>query len=261
MQMERESYRFIKRGSIDGWRSGTTVSVSETSRLPLLEARGVTRVFGKGDGQVYALRGATMSVEAGKLIALKGRSGSGKTTLLNIMAALDSPTEGDVYYSGREGKRMSEQQKNDMRKREIGLIFQSFALVPYMTAYENVEFGLRIAEVPAPQRRKLAEEALAFVGLAARMHHMPQEMSGGEQQRTAIARAIAHKPKLILADEPTAELDSRMGKQVMNVFRELVASEGVSIVMTSHDPHIMELVDDVYALEDGRIGSESIKRT
>ncbi|MFC4099449.1 ABC transporter ATP-binding protein [Paenibacillus xanthanilyticus] len=229
------------------------------SGAPLLEARGVTRVFGKGNGAVTALRGATLSVGQGRLIALKGRSGSGKTTLLNIMAALDAPTEGVIYYGDRDGSKMTDRQKNEMRRREIGLIFQSFALVPYMTAFENVDFGLRIAGIPAPERKKLAEEALAFVGLAGRMHHMPPELSGGEQQRTAIARAIAHKPRLILADEPTAELDSRMGKQVMHVFRELVRSEGIAIVMTTHDPHIMELVDDVYALEDGRIGSESSK--
>ncbi|MFB9327941.1 ABC transporter ATP-binding protein [Paenibacillus aurantiacus] len=224
---------------------------------PLLEARGVTRVFGKGNAAVVALKGATLSVSQGRLIALKGRSGSGKTTLLNMMAALDSPTEGAIFYSGRDGGKMTDRQKNEMRKREIGLIFQSFALVPYMTAYENVDFGLRIAGIPATERKKLAEQALAFVGLASRMHHMPAELSGGEQQRTAIARAIAHKPRLILADEPTAELDSRMGKQVMQVFRELVRLEGIAIVMTTHDPHIMELVDDVYALEDGRIGSAS----
>lgn len=228
---------------------------------PLLEARGVTRVFGKGIGAVTALKGASLSVGQGRLIALKGRSGSGKTTLLNIMAALDDPTEGAVFYGGRDGGKMSDRQKNEMRRREIGLIFQSFALVPYMTAYENVDFGLRIAGIPAQERKKLAEQALAFVGLAGRMHHMPPELSGGEQQRTAIARAIAHKPMLILADEPTAELDSRMGKQVMQVFRELVRSEGIAIVMTTHDPYIMELVDDVYALEDGRIGSESSKET
>ncbi|MBB3114623.1 putative ABC transport system ATP-binding protein [Paenibacillus phyllosphaerae] len=227
--------------------------------LPLLEARGVTRVFGKGNGTVFALKGASLNVDRGRLIALKGRSGSGKTTLLNIMAALDSPTEGTVLYGGRDGSQMTDQQKNEMRKREIGLIFQSFALVPYMTAYENVEFGLRIAGIPTLERKMLAEQALSFVGLANRMHHMPPELSGGEQQRTAIARAIAHKPKLILADEPTAELDSRMGKQVMQVFRELVRTEGIAVVLTTHDPHIMELVDDVYALEDGRIGSEISK--
>jgi putative ABC transport system ATP-binding protein len=234
--------------------------VSDTSNAPLLEARSITRIFGKGGNIVYALRGASLTVNPRRLIALKGRSGSGKTTLLNIMGALDSPSEGVIFYSGRDGSRMTERQKNEMRQKEIGLIFQSFALVPYMSAYENVEFSLRIAEVAAAERGRLAEEALAFVGLAGRMHHRPQELSGGEQQRTAIARAIAHKPKLILADEPTAELDSRMGKQVIEVFRELVTTAGVSVVLTTHDPHIMELVDEVHVLEDGQIGWESTKR-
>jgi putative ABC transport system ATP-binding protein len=239
---------------------GLVLSGSEASLTPILDVRNVTRVFGKGDNKVFALRGASLSVDTGRLIALKGRSGSGKTTLLNIMGALDAPSEGTIYYGGRDGIRMNEQQKNEMRKKEIGLIFQSFALVPYLSAFENVELGLRIAEVPAAARRKLAEEALSFVGLEQRMHHRPQELSGGEQQRTAIARAIAHKPKLILADEPTAELDSRMGKQIIEVFRELVGTLGVSVVLTTHDPHIMELVDQVHVLEDGRIGSESIIR-
>jgi len=216
------------------------------------------KIYDTGRVKVHALRGVSLTVYRGEMVAVMGPSGSGKTTLLNIMAALDSPTEGAVFYSGRDGSRMSEREKNEMRKREIGLIFQSFALVPYMTAFENVEFGLRIAEVPAAERRKRAEEALKFVGLAGRMHHMPQELSGGEQQRTAIARAIAHKPKLILADEPTAELDSRMGRQVIGVFRELVRTEGVTIVLTTHDPNIMEMVDDVYALEDGQIELERV---
>ncbi|MBO7743605.1 ABC transporter ATP-binding protein [Paenibacillus sp. MWE-103] len=239
---------------------GLILRDSEASRAPILDVRNVTRVFGRGETRVYALRGATLSVGAGSLIALKGRSGSGKTTLLNIMGALDAPSEGAVFYGGRDGSRMSEQQKNEMRKKEIGLIFQSFALVPYLSAFENVELGLRIAGAPASDRKRLAEEALSFVGLAQRMHHRPQELSGGEQQRTAIARAIAHKPKLILADEPTAELDSRMGKQIIEVFRELVGTLGVSVVLTTHDPHIMNLVDQVHALEDGRIGSDTIKR-
>ncbi|QHT63912.1 ABC transporter ATP-binding protein [Paenibacillus lycopersici] len=239
---------------------GLVLSGLAASRVPILDVRNVTRVFGRGDNKVFALRGASLCIDPGSLIALKGRSGSGKTTLLNIMGALDSPSEGTVFYGGRDGHSMSEQQKNEMRKKEIGLIFQSFALVPYLSAFENVELGLRIAGVPASERRKLAEEALSFVGLAQRMHHRPQELSGGEQQRTAIARAIAHKPKLILADEPTAELDSRMGRQIIEVFRELVGTLGVSVVLTTHDPHIMDLVDQVHALEDGRIGSESIKR-
>jgi putative ABC transport system ATP-binding protein len=226
------------------------------ARVPLLEVRGVTRRFGKGENQVLALRGADLSVYPRRLIALRGRSGSGKTTLLNLMAALDAPTEGRIYYGGRDGSKMSEQEKNEMRRTEMGLIFQSYALVPYMTAYENVEFSLRNSRIPPKEWKQRVEETLAFVGLSERMHHYPPELSGGEQQRTAIARAIAHKPKLVLADEPTAELDSRMGKQVIRVFRELVHSEGVTIVLTTHDPDIMELVDDVYALEDGQIVAE-----
>lgn len=236
----------------------TRLNEPSNTRIPLLEVHGVTREFGKGESKVFALRGISLSIEPGRLIALKGRSGSGKTTLLNMLAALDTPTKGQIYYNGRDVIKMSEQEKNGLRKKEIGLIFQSIALVSYMTAYENVEFGLRIAEVPASERKKRAEEALTFVGLAQRMHHRPQEMSGGEQQRTAIARAIAHKPKLILADEPTAELDSAMGKQVLQVFRKLVAAEGVSVVMTTHDPEMMVLADDVYALEDGQIGEQII---
>jgi len=149
---------------------------------------------------------------------------------------------------------MGEAERDRLRRTEIGLIFQSFGLVPYMSAYENVEFAQRIAGVaPAARRRENALQALEFVGLKTRMHHRPQEMSGGEQQRTAIARAIAHRPKLLLADEPTAELDTKMGFQIIKVFRDLVEREGISIVMTTHDPAIMDVVDHVYALEDGEI--------
>jgi putative ABC transport system ATP-binding protein len=225
----------------------------ERSKVPILQAVSVSRVFGQGEGAVHALRNASLSIQPGRLVALKGRSGSGKTTLLNLLATLDQPTSGDVIYAGKNLRELSETNRDRLRRTEIGLIFQSFGLVPYMSAYENVEFSLRIAEVPAADRRRLAEQALEFVGLKQRMHHRPQEMSGGEQQRTAIARAIAHKPKVLLADEPTAELDTKMGFQVIKVFRDLVEQEGISIVMTTHDPAIMDVVDIVYALEDGAI--------
>ncbi len=227
--------------------------MGQSSQSDLLRAERVSRIFGKGKDAVHALKGASLCVKPGQLIALKGRSGSGKTTLLNILAALDEPTEGEVFYNGMRVSAMSDKQKNELRRREIGLIFQSFALVPYMSAYENVEFGLRIAGIQPSQRKQLAEEALGFVGLEKRMHHRPSELSGGEQQRTAIARAIAHKPKLVLADEPTAELDTKMGLQVIRLFRKLVEQQGISVVMTTHDPAIMEIVDRVYALEDGQI--------
>lgn len=226
---------------------------AQNESAAILRAERVSRVYGSGENAVHALRGASLSVYPGQLIALKGRSGSGKTTLLNLLAALDEPTDGKVYYCGRDLAGLSPGQRDRLRRTEIGLVFQSFALVPYMSAYENVEFGLRIAGVPASERREKAVQALDFVGLKKRMHHRPQEMSGGEQQRTAIARAIAHRPKIVLADEPTADLDTRTGLSVIKVFRELVEREGISIVMTTHDPAIMEIVDIVYALEDGEI--------
>ncbi|WP_246066843.1 ABC transporter ATP-binding protein [Paenibacillus koleovorans] len=222
---------------------------------PIVQAIGVIRTFGRGTGAVTALKGANLSIRSGRLVALRGRSGSGKTTLLNLLGALDKPTEGAVYFQGQELSGMSEKHRDFIRRRHMGLIFQSFALVPYMSAYENVEFGLRIAGVSTQQYRSMAEEALDFVGLKARMKHRPYELSGGEQQRVAIARAIAHQPSLILADEPTAELDSKMGLQVLKVFKDLV-QRGMTIILTTHDPAIMEIVDQVYSLEDGIIVDE-----
>ncbi|CAG7645358.1 putative ABC transporter ATP-binding protein YknY [Paenibacillus solanacearum] len=220
---------------------------------PIIEAVGVTRTFGKGSAAVHALRGANLSIAPGRLVALRGRSGSGKTTLLNMLGSLDRPTDGAIYFKGKDITGWSDKQRNELRRTELGLIFQSFALVPYMSAYENVEFGLRIAGIAASKRREYAEQALDFVGLKPRMKHRPFELSGGEQQRVAIARAIAHRPSLLLADEPTAELDSRMGLQVMKVFKDLVQQERMTIILTTHDPAIMEIVDQVYALEDGHI--------
>jgi putative ABC transport system ATP-binding protein len=223
---------------------------------PILQAIGVTRTFGNGEAAVKALAGVELSIPHARLIALRGRSGSGKTTLLNLLGALDKPTEGSIYFEGQEISQMAEKHRNGLRKRAMGLIFQSFALLPFMSAYENVEFGLRIAQIHSRYYRSFAEEALEFVGLQKRMQHRPHEMSGGEQQRVAIARAIAHRPTLLLADEPTANLDSKMGLQVMKVFKDLVQKEHMTIVITTHDPAIMEIVDHVYALEDGRIVDE-----
>ncbi|OXM87960.1 ABC transporter ATP-binding protein [Paenibacillus rigui] len=227
------------------------------STAPLLTAERVTRVFGRGSAAVHALKGANLSIPPKRLVALKGRSGSGKTTLINILGALDRPTEGKVFFNETEISGLSEKARNEHRRVHMGLIFQSFALVPLMTAYENVEFGLRIAGIPASLHKAYTERALELVGLKTRMQHRPFEMSGGEQQRVAIARAIAHKPSLILADEPTAELDSKMGMQVMKVFRDLVQHEGMAIILTTHDPAIMSVVDQVYALEDGLIVEEA----
>ncbi|MCI9410779.1 MAG: ABC transporter ATP-binding protein [Eubacterium sp.] len=206
-------------------------------------------------GEFVALQDISIQIPEGKLTILRGRSGSGKTTLMNILSALDYPKAGEVIFDGNNLEKMSDAQREEFRKTNVGFVFQSVALIPMMTAYENVEFLLRLAKYPG-NKRKRAEECLKLVGLGQRMHHMPQELSGGEQQRVAIARAIAHKPRIIFADEPTAELDTATGFQVMKIFRELIQKEGVTIVMTTHDMGLLEIADCIYHLEDGEIINE-----
>jgi len=218
----------------------------------MIRTEGVKRCFKTGGGEFWALKGIDMEAPKGALTILKGRSGSGKTTLLNILGALDRPTEGRVLYEGADIVRMRESKRTLLRRRQIGFVFQSVALIPMMTAFENVEYALRLAQYPG-DRAQRALECLRMVGLAQRMNHMPQEMSGGEQQRVAIARAIAHRPKVIFADEPTAELDTNTGLQVVKIFKELTESQGVTIIMTTHDSALMEIGDRVYELEDGEV--------
>ena len=212
--------------------------------------KGVKRCFSTSGGDFWALKGVDVEIPRGKLTILKGRSGSGKTTLLNILGALDKPTEGEVIFDGRNIVEMSEHHRALLRRTEIGFVFQSVALIPMLNAQENVEYALRMARVKG-DRTARAVECLKMVGLGARMNHMPQELSGGEQQRVAIARAIAHRPKIIFADEPTGELDTVTGLQVVKIFKELTNQEGVTIVMTTHDTGLMEIGDAVYELEDG----------
>jgi len=206
-----------------------------------------------GGDTFWALKGIDLTVAENKLTILKGRSGSGKTTLMNILGALDYPTSGDVVFAGNSLTKMNERKRDNVRKSEMGFIFQSVALVSMMTAYENVEFILRINGYPAKERRKRAESCLERVGLGSRMTHLPPELSGGEQQRVAIARAIAHNPKVIFADEPTAELDTNTGLQVVKIFKDLIEFEGATIVMTTHDPGLMDVADKVYELADGEV--------
>jgi putative ABC transport system ATP-binding protein len=217
----------------------------------MIVAEGIKRGFPSGGGTFWALGGITLTIPRGKLTILRGRSGSGKTTLMNILGALDQPTEGRVLLDGQEITNIPESERDKIRRKKVGFVFQSVALVSMMTAYENVEFALRIADYPPEKRKSRAEECLRLVGLATRMNHMPQELSGGEQQRVAIARAIAHSPDVIFADEPTAELDTNTGLQVVKIFRELVEKEKVTIVMTTHDVGLMDIADRVYELEDG----------
>ena len=229
--------------------------------MNIIEARNITRMFPVGDGEFYALKHVDIDIPAGKLTILKGRSGSGKTTLMNILSALDAPTEGDVSFDGQVYLEMEDAQKEQLRRKEIGFVFQAVALIPIMNAYENVDFAMRLAEpkLSAKEVDERIRETLALVGMEERMRHMPGQMSGGEQQRVAIARAVAHRPKVVFADEPTGALDTESGLRVMQLFRNLIEKEGVTIVMTTHDPNLMELGDVVYELEDGEIIDRQIR--
>ena len=222
----------------------------------ILYTENLTRKFKNGSNTVTALNNVSVQIEPGKLTMLRGRSGAGKTTLINLLGALDYPTEGKIFFQGEEISKWSERKRDKLRRKKIGFIFQSVALISTMTAYENVEFELRLAGYPADKRRARAKECLEIVGLGKRMHHRPIELSGGEQQRVAIARAISHKPQIIFADEPTAELDSIMGLQIIKLFKELVEKEQITIVMTTHDPSMIEVADKVYTLEDGVVTDE-----
>lgn len=218
----------------------------------ILRAEHVSRCFKTKGGDFWALKNVSLEIPQGKLTILRGRSGSGKTTLMNILSALDQPTEGSVIFRGRELEKMDDRSRTKLRRCEIGFVFQSVALVPVMTALENVDFALRMAKYTG-DRKKRAIECLKMVGMAQRAEHMPQELSGGEQQRVAIARAIAHKPEILFTDEPTGALDTVMGLTVVKLFRELTEKEGVTIVMTTHDVGLMELGDKVYELEGGEL--------
>ena len=218
----------------------------------LVEISGVNRIFPVPGGEFQALKDINAKIQRGTLTILRGRSGSGKTTLMNIVGALDNPTTGFISIDGKKLGDLSDKQKEDLRRKEMGFVFQAVSLLPTMNAFQNVEFSMRLAGIKAGKERdKRVEECLRMVGLGNRMHHMPAEMSGGEQQRVAIARAIAHKPKLILADEPTAELDSAMAAQVTKLFQEMTRKEGITILMTTHDVGLMDAGDMIIELEAG----------
>lgn len=219
----------------------------------IITARNIVRCFKNGDNEeFYALKGVDMDIQRGALTILKGRSGSGKTTLLNILSALDEPTEGEVGFDGSIYSEMTVMEKELLRRRQIGFVFQSIALIPIMNAYENVDFALRLSDFDEEYDERIGK-VLSLVGMKERMLHMPGQMSGGEQQRIAIARAVAHRPKVIFADEPTGALDTETGLKVMHLFKGLIEKEGITIVMTTHDPNLMELGDVIYEMEDGEL--------
>lgn len=223
---------------------------------PLIYTKNLHKTFKSGHTIVHAVNDTSITVNPGELTILKGRSGSGKTTLMNLMSGLDRPDSGEIYLNDEEITGLSDVHRDELRRKDIGIVFQSVALISMMSAYENVEFNLRISGYKPTLRKERAEECLHFVGLGKRMKHRPAEMSGGEQQRVAIARALASKPKIIFADEPTGELDTHTGLQVMKLFKQLVSEENTAVLMTTHDPKMMELADKVYTIEDGVIVDE-----
>lgn len=218
----------------------------------IIQTKNVVQAFPVAGGEFTALKGIDIDIPAHKLTVLRGRSGSGKTTLMNILGGLDYPKSGEVLFDGKDIVKMSENAREKLRKQKVGFVFQSVALIPMMNAYENVEFALRLAGYKGDMAAR-AKQCLEMVGLGKRMKHMPQELSGGEQQRVAIARAIAHKPEIIFADEPTAELDTNTGIQVIKIFKKLIEDEKITIIMTTHDTGLMEAAECIYELEDGRI--------
>lgn len=221
--------------------------------MDILLAENIYRSFKVGSMVIDVLKGINMEIGKGTFNILMGPSGSGKTTLLNILGALDRPNTGKVIFDGQDITGMPERKRDALRRSKLGFVFQSVALVSSMTAFENVDFALRISKYNARERKKRVEECLEFVGLKKRMKHYPGEMSGGEQQRVAIARAIAHRPVLLLADEPTAELDTNTGLRVVKLFRDLVVHEKTTVIMCTHDPSMMGIADRIFTLEDGVI--------
>lgn len=218
----------------------------------LIEVSGVNRIFRVPGGEFQALKNINVRIMKNTLTILKGRSGSGKTTLMNIIGALDEPTTGSVQFDGRAVGEMSGKEREKLRRKDMGFVFQAVSLIPSMNAFQNVEFSMRLAGIKAGrERNKRVEDCLKMVGLGNRIHHMPAEMSGGEQQRVAIARAIAHRPRLILADEPTAELDSAMAARVTQLFQEMTCKEGITILMTTHDVGLMDAGDMLIELDAG----------
>ncbi|RIV37369.1 ABC transporter ATP-binding protein [Micromonospora radicis] len=219
----------------------------------LVRVQGLCRDFGSGDRVVHALREVSLRAGRGELVAVRGRSGAGKTTLLNLIGGLDRPTAGRVWVAGQEVTGAAERELLRLRRDTVGFVFQSFGLIPILSAAENVGVPMRLAKVPAAQREERVSVLLELVGLGGHAAQRPYEMSGGQQQRVAIARALANDPALLIADEPTGQLDSETGRAVMDLLRALVHARGMTALVATHDPTLMELADRVLVLRDGRL--------
>ena len=222
----------------------------------MIKTVNLQKVFRTEEVQTLALNGVNIEVKEGEFVAIMGPSGCGKSTLLNILGLLDNPTEGEYYLVGKEVSRYTESQRTDLRKGVIGFVFQSFNLIDELNVYENIELPLLYMGVPAPERKKRIEEAMTRMGIMHRAKHFPQQLSGGQQQRVAIARAVVAAPKMILADEPTGNLDSKNGKEVMELLREL-HRDGTTIVMVTHSQHDAGYAERIINLFDGQVVAQA----
>ncbi len=218
----------------------------------------VTRIYKVGEVETHALRGVNLTIQSGEFTALVGPSGSGKTTLLQLMGCLDQPTSGQVVVDGQETRGLNRNQRADLRKGTIGFIFQFFALIPTLTAYENIEMPLLLTGKSPAERRERVMELLEAVDMTSHAHHRPDQLSGGQQQRVAVARALSTQPKMILADEPTANLDTENGEQVMNLMQKLNRETGTTFVFATHDPRVIRYARRVVTLRDGLIENDRI---
>ena len=225
----------------------------------LIYTEGLSRYFQMGEETVHALDGLDVDIESGEFVAVMGPCGSGKSTLLYLLGGLDRPTDGRIWVEGRDIAALDENALAAYRMRDIGFIFQAFHLIPTMTALENVMFPMLFAQVPAERRQARATELLERVGLGERLHHKPTELSGGQQQRVAIARALANDPPLILADEPTGNLDSHSGAEIMRLLTHLHREEGRTVIIVSHDPTVTDYATRALHLRDGRIDGDMKK--
>ena len=221
----------------------------------VIRAEGLSRTFGTGDTAVHAVVDAAVEVEAGELVVLRGPSGSGKTTLLNLLGGLDKPTSGRVLLGDRDLTAASEGELTEVRRHELGYVFQAFALLPLLSAAENIEMPLRIVGTEVAQRDARVAELLDLVGLGAHANQRPAELSGGQQQRVGIARALANRPSVIIADEPTGQLDSGTAQTMMGLIAQLVHEQGVAAIVSTHDPKMAEFADRIIEIHDGRLGS------
>jgi putative ABC transport system ATP-binding protein len=230
--------------------------VTATSSAPLVEARGLSRSYRMGASVVRAVRGVSLAIAPGEFVALKGPSGSGKTTLLNLLGLLDRPDEGVVRIEGRDGEALSEDERSDLRRDRFGFVFQTFNLIPVLTAEENVAYPMALAGVGTEARRARARELLASVGLGEKIGVRPDLLSGGQRQRVAIARSLANGPSVVFADEPTANLDSRTAEETLELMREINVSRGVAFLFATHDALVVSRARRVVTLHDGAVEAD-----